>query len=198
METPICVADAKTIIDHIHDIRRWIYAGQLRLVVPSSSRSYRTLFAPSLLKSFVAYEHVEQLYQKSTEQKPTTKGNSRPRSLGKPVKKEYPTFDINPRVTKDFLSRLKAWKDEDPTSEARQFFHEKENHDAVSFQQPNEQYTPWKDLEVEEEKPEIPEDRPATWADALRRKQNLANGTSGNSDVSKGRHQNPSQSLSPC
>ena len=63
-------------------------------------------------------------------------------------------------------------------SEQRAFFQEKENHEAVEFQQPAEQYTPWKDSETEEEKPEPILDRPATWAEALRRKQAVANGTS--------------------
>lgn len=56
----------------------------------------------------------------------------------------------------------------------------------MSFQRPNEQYTPWKDVEVEEEKPQTADDRPTTWAEALRRKQNLANGTGTNPQVQKG------------
>lgn len=37
METPICIADAKTLVEHIHAIKSWIYNGQLRLVVPTGS-----------------------------------------------------------------------------------------------------------------------------------------------------------------
>ena len=78
------------------------------------------------------------------------------------------------------------WKEEEPVSEQRDFFQEKENHGAVSFQQPGEQYTPWKDVEIEEETPQVADDRPTTWAEALRRKQNLANGMNENVQEHKG------------
>lgn len=39
METPICVIDAKTLVDRIQDVKRWIYNGQLHLVVPLSSET---------------------------------------------------------------------------------------------------------------------------------------------------------------
>ena len=81
-------------------------------------------------------------------------------------------------MTREYLARLRNRKEQDADSEQRLFFQEKENHDAVHFQQPNEQYTPWKDLDVDEEKPEAMEGPPASWAEALRRKQNLANGIS--------------------
>lgn len=161
METPICVLDAKTLVDHIQDLKKWIYDGRLRLVVPSCT-----------------IEQVEQLYQKSVEPKPTTQEAPRPRTLGKPPKKEHPAFDINPRVAREYLGRLKHRKDQDAGSEQRLFFQETENHEAVCFQQPNEHYTPWKDLDVEEDKPEAIEGPPTSWAEALRRKQNLANGVS--------------------
>ena len=89
-------------------------------------------------------------------------------------------------MARAFLTRLKAWKDEDAASEPRVFFQEKENHDAVEFQQPAEQYTPWKDSELEEEKPQPIPDRPATWAEALRKKQNLASGVSENAQAVRG------------
>ena len=135
-----------------------------------------------------AFEAVEQLYQKSIEVKPTPQEPSRPRSIGRPLRKEYPAFDINPRVARAFLTRLKAWKEEDAVNEQRDFISEKENHGAVEFQEPNEQYTPWKDLEIEEETPEPVMDRPTTWAEALRRKQNLANGISDSSESPKGEY----------
>lgn len=160
METPICVIDAKTLVDHIQDLKNWIYSGQLRLVVPTCT-----------------IEQVEQLYQKSIEPKPTAQEAPRPRSLGKPPKKEYPAFDINPRVAREYLGRLKYRKEQDADSEQRVFFQDQENHDAIRFQQPNQQYTPWKNLDVEEEKPEAIEGPPTSWAEALRRKQNMANGT---------------------
>lgn len=88
-------------------------------------------------------------------------------------------------MAREYLGRLKHRKDQDAGSEQRLFFQETENHEAVRFQQPNEQYTPWKDLDVEEDKPEAIEGPPTSWAEALRRKQNLANGVSEKS-VSKG------------
>ena len=133
----------------------------------------------------LAIEQVEQLYLKSIEPKPTTQEVHRSRSSGKPPKKDHPAFDINPRVAREYLGRLKNRKEKDADSEQRAFFQEKENHEAVRFQQSNEQYTPWKDLDLEEEKPEAVEGPPTSWAEALRRKQNLANGSSEQS-VSKG------------
>lgn len=135
-----------------------------------------------------AFETVEQLYQKSIEVKPTPQEPSRPRSIGRPLRREYPAFDINPRVARAFLTRLKAWKEEDAVHEQRDFISEKENHGAVEFQGSNEQYTPWKDIEVEDEIPEPVMDRPTTWAEALRRKQNLANGISDSSESPKGQY----------
>ena len=88
-------------------------------------------------------------------------------------------------MAREYLGRLKTRKEQDADSEQRVFFHENENYEAVHFQQPNEQYTPWKDLDVEEEKPEAVEGPPTTWAEALRRKQNMANGQLEKS-VSKG------------
>lgn len=119
------------------------------------------------------------------ELKPTTKEAPRSRSLGKPPKKEYPAFDINPRVAREYLGRSKNRKEQDADSEQRVYFQETENNEALHFQQSNEQYTPWKDLDAEEEKPEALEGPPASWAEALRRKQNLANGIS-EKMVSKG------------
>ena len=88
-------------------------------------------------------------------------------------------------MAREYLGRLKNRKEKDADSDQRAFFQEKENHEAVRFQQANEQYTPWKDLDLEEEKPEAVEGPPTSWAEALRRKQNLANGSSEQS-VSKG------------
>ena len=81
-------------------------------------------------------------------------------------------------MAREYLGRLKNRKEQDADMEQQLFFQEKENHDGVRFQKPDEQYTPWKDLDVEEEKPEAVEGPPTSWAEALRRKQNLANGVS--------------------
>ena len=88
-------------------------------------------------------------------------------------------------MAREYLGRLKNRKEQDADSEQRVFLHENEKYEAVHFQQSNEQYTPWKDLDVEEEKPEAVEGPPTTWAEALRRKQNMANGQLEKS-VSKG------------
>lgn len=87
-------------------------------------------------------------------------------------------------MAREYLGRLKSRKEQDADSEQRVFFQQTENHEAVRLQQPNEQYTPWKDLDVEEDKPEAIEGPPTSWAEALRRKQNLANGIE--KSVSKG------------
>ena len=139
----------------------------------------------SLTKGTLAIVQVEQLYQKSVEPKPTTQEVPRNRSSGKPPKKEYPAFDINPCVAWEYLRRLKSRKEQDADSEQRAFFQKKENHDAIHFQQQSEQYTPWKDLDPEEEKPKVIEGPPTSWSDALQRRQNQANGSSGQS-LSKG------------
>ena len=88
-------------------------------------------------------------------------------------------------MAREYLGRLKNRKEQDPGSEQRVFFQETEHHEAVQFQQPNEHYTPWKDVEVEEEKPAAVEGPPMSWAETLRKNQNPANGTSEKS-TSKG------------
>ena len=120
-------------------------------------------------------ENVDQLYLKSTEPKPTVKDAPKPKATGKPTKKEYPTFDTNPKIARAFLTRLQAGKDYETGPLGRPIYEVEENHGAVHFSKSTEQYTPWKDVEEVEEKVEIPEDRPESWADKLRRKQNMAN-----------------------
>lgn len=96
-------------------------------------------------------------------------------------------FDINPRVAKEFLARLNAGKEQIPGPLQRPIWDLEEKHAAVDFQQSHEQYTPWKDVEETEEKVDSPaEERPATWAEALRRKQILANGIVEKNHVPKG------------
>lgn len=58
----------------------------------------------------------------------------------------------------------------------REFYRERENHDAVDFQRSNEQYAAWKASDTEEEEVEPIVVPPTTWAEALRRKTNLARG----------------------
>jgi len=121
--------------------------------------------------------------------KPTAPEPARPRSFGRPPKKEYPAFDINPRMARDFLTRLKTWKEsDDSTSVQREFYRRKENHDVVDFQGPSEQYAQWKDSDLEEEEVQPVVAPPTSWAEALRRKTNLANGISEEFQVPKGKH----------
>ncbi|KAL9130674.1 MAG: hypothetical protein Q9217_001201 [Psora testacea] len=163
METAICITDGTTLVDHIHEIKSWIYDGQLRLIVPSST-----------------VENVEQLYQKSIEPKLPAKEATNLKSLVKLTKKEYPTFDANPRIAKAFLERVKAGKDYETGQLGRPIYEEEEKHAAVHFAQANEHYTPWKHIEEYEVKTESPTDGQGSWADKLRKKPSLANGTAAN------------------
>ena len=181
MENPICVTDAQTFIDHVHEFKNWIYEGQLHLIVPPSCRSTTI---PESVSPYLHYhavpENVEQLYQKSVEPKPIQKEASKPKATGKPAKREFPVFDTNPKIARAYIARLQAGKDHETGPLGRPIYVKEEKHEAVHFAQPNEQYTPWKDVEEIEEKIEIHEDRPESWADKLRRKQNMANGITEN------------------
>ncbi|KAI4159692.1 MAG: hypothetical protein LQ342_006385 [Letrouitia transgressa] len=158
MDTLICVIDAATLVDHIHDIKSWTYEGRIRLVVPLS-----------------AVVTVDQLFQKSKEPQPKREEPKRPKSGGRPVRKEYPTFDINPEVVKEFLGRVRAG----------------EKNDAVDFQytvdiqKETEQYSPWKYLEAEEEVNMNGGKRPTSFAQALQKQslEKIANGTPGKGPV---------------
>ena len=177
METPICVTDAQTFVDHVHDIKGWIYSGQLRLIT-SSSRKLTSPIDASFRETYrrPVPENVDLLYQKSIEPKPVPKEAPKPKAVGKPAKKEYPAFDANPRIAKAFFARLQAGKGYETGHLGRPIYEEEESHGAVHFAQANEQYTPWKDVEDVEEKSAVPENHQETWADKLRRKQNAANG----------------------
>ncbi|KAG8533027.1 uncharacterized protein KY384_001810 [Bacidia gigantensis] len=179
MESPICVIDAQTFVDHIHVIKSWLYDGQLRLIVPSSRKSFAT---PSLSSTHLlpVSENVDQLYQKSIEPKPTPKETPRPKAPGKPTKKEYPTFDANPKIAKAYLARIQAGKDYETGDHGRPIYEKEENHGSVHFVQPMEQYSPWKDVDDYEEKTDLPSDRAESWAEKLRRKQNVVNGNAEN------------------
>ena len=138
------------------------------------------LYPPSLvfkaLISLIVSETVDQLYQKSIEPKPTPKDAPKPKAPSKPTKKEHPAFNINPKIAKGFLDRLQAGKEFETGHLGRPIYEEEENHAAVHFAPAQEQYSQWKDIEEYEEKVEVPSDRAESWADKLRRKQNIANG----------------------
>lgn len=134
----------------------------------------------------IAREEVSRLHEKSIEQKQTAQEQSRPKSSGKTARKEQPAFDINPKIANEYLARIEAGKEGKAVIKERPLYVAEESQDAVLFQNPSEVYTPWKDVPLVEEKKELPEDRPATWADAARKKSNLPNGASGNPSNPKG------------
>lgn len=105
-------------------------------------------------------ENVKQLSAKEKylqEQRDTT--TSERRSAGKPARREQPAYDNNPKVTLEFLERFQA-----------------QSPGAVLFQQSGEEYSPWKEVEIPPERKDFKEERPATFAQAARYKQNVANG----------------------
>ncbi|KAL8794344.1 MAG: hypothetical protein Q9195_003041 [Heterodermia aff. obscurata] len=101
-------------------------------------------------------ESVEKIYQKSIEPKPEPKEPARPKASGRPAK-VHPAFDINPRVVREFLDRCRV----------------EENKLGVEFQQETEQYTPWKNLQEQEEEQKAPDAKPAGYAAALLKKLNI-------------------------
>ena len=139
-----------------------------------------TCLLQCLLKSLIAVENLEHLYQRSIEPKPTAKEAAKPKVGVKAAKKEYLAFDANPRVAKAFLERVKAGKDYETGHLGRPIYEEEENHGAIHFPQVIEQYTPWKHVEDHEERTESPAARQISWADKLRKKPSLANGSVGN------------------
>ena len=116
---------------------------------------------PSPLTLSIAIDRVDQQYRKSLEPKPEPEKAARPKSGGKPAK-VYPTFDISPRVAKEFLERLK----------------QEESKPIVDFQKDEERYTTWKNMEIQEEqekqKQKSAEGKPATFAAALLAKLNIS------------------------
>jgi len=118
----------------------------------------------------LAVDRVDQIYRKSTEPKSEPEKAARPKSGGKPAK-IYPTFDISPCVAKEFLERSK----------------QEESKLLVDFQKEEEQYTTWKNLEIQEEqeKQKNAEGKPATFAAALLAKLNIAEATA---QVPKGQY----------
>ena len=177
METPYCVIDAITLVDHIHEIKKWVYNGQIRLVVPLSSMFSTSSSSLRTTHCSKASERIEQLCQRSIEQKPKPQEPARPKSSGKTARKEHPPFDINPRLTKAFLAWLQRDKQENWDPEIPF---------AVEFQQANEVYTPWKLAEEQGGKRDgSPDKGPTTFAQAVA-KANLARQVQGNGEATKG------------
>lgn len=142
METTTCVIDANTLIDHIHEVKALVYDGHIQLCVPLSTIDY-----------------VDEIWKKSLEPKPEPEKAARPKSGGKPAR-VFPTFDISPRIAKEFLERSKQ--------DGKKL--------AVEFQKEEEQFTVWKNLEIreEQERQKNADGKPATFAAALLAKLNTA------------------------
>lgn len=164
-ETVTCVIDANTLIDNIHQIKALIYDGHIQLCVPLSS-TFERLLEASVADSWIAVDHVDHIYRKSIEKSSEPEKAARPKFGGKPSR-VYPTFDISPRVTKEFLERSKE--------NLEKLSKEDSENSAVVFQKEEEQYTPWKNLELQEEQERQKNaEKPATFAAALLAKLNIA------------------------
>ena len=90
------------------------------------------------------------------------------KSTGKSARRVQPTYDNNPRVTLEFLNRLRA-----------------ENGDGLVFQREGEEYSPWQRTQTPPRR-QVQEERPATFAEAVRHRLNASNGTSGAPGATKG------------
>lgn len=90
------------------------------------------------------------------------------KSSGKSARREQPIYDNNPRVTWEFLNRLRA-----------------ENGGGLLFQSQGEEYSPWQRDQTPPPR-QVQEERPATFAEAVRHKLNATNGTSGAPGATKG------------
>ena len=157
LQVQTCVVDVETLIEHIHGIKKLVYDGRIRVLVPLTStyRSFLHLYCAGA-NSYLAVESAEKIYKKSIEPKPEPKEAVRPKSSGRP-NKVYPTFDINPHVAREFIDRCKA----------------EESKLGVEFQKEAEEYTPWKNLKEQEEKQKASEAKPAGYAAALLAKLNI-------------------------
>ncbi|KAL8905251.1 MAG: hypothetical protein Q9207_002760 [Kuettlingeria erythrocarpa] len=144
---PICVVDATTLVDHIHEIKSFVYQRRVCLVVPQH-------VSTPLEQKFASLSD-----EATKKQKPSKPEPQRPRSSGrltkgeKSSKAEHPAMDINPLVAGEFLSR----------------FSSDETQRHVEFQKESEQYSQWRLLELEEESKKAHENKPTSFAQAARK-----------------------------
>ena len=82
-------------------------------------------------------------------------------------------FDINLQVAEEFLVRQKIQG-------------ELQNH--ITFQQPSEEYSLWKGVEVAVGKKDSKEDGPTTWAQAALTNLQIKSGSSATVDTPKGQY----------
>ncbi|MCJ1306461.1 hypothetical protein MMC25_000103 [Agyrium rufum] len=163
MSKLICVVDAKVLVDKIQAFKDLVYAGDIRLVIPICTS-----------------EKVEQIYQSSLQLKEAQKELPSKRSSYKALarKEQQPLFDINPRITREFLQRAQAQTDNTVS-------------DAVTFQLPYEQFTQWREEEEKALKAlkarQAPEQPPSSFAEALLRKLNIVEDDGGSKAPAKPR-----------
>ena len=129
-------------------------------------------WARVLLTILIAIERVEKLYQiKKEEQEVKALDPPKKRSSWKNVRKEHPAFDINLQVALEFFKRMEA----------------EESTTSITFQKISEEYSPWKGVEIQQERVQTKEGRPSTFAQALA-KSNVVNGSSGVANTPKGQY----------
>ncbi|KAL8757657.1 MAG: hypothetical protein Q9184_004153 [Pyrenodesmia sp. 2 TL-2023] len=144
---PICVVDATTLVEHIHEIKSFVYQGRICLVVPQR-------ISTPLEQKFASLSE-----EATKKQKPSKPDPQRPRSSGrlakveKSSKAEPSAVDINPLVAGEFLSRFRS----------------DETQKQVEFQSESEQYSQWRLLELEEESKKANENKPTSFAQAARK-----------------------------
>lgn len=95
-------------------------------------------------------------------------GDAQKKSPAKSARREQPTYDNNPGVTWEFLNRLRA-----------------ENVEGLVFQRQGEQYSPWQRVQIPPQR-QVQEERPATFAEAVRHQLNATNGTPGAPGATQG------------
>ncbi|KAL8664093.1 MAG: hypothetical protein Q9168_007977 [Polycauliona sp. 1 TL-2023] len=142
MDQLICIIDATTLVENIQEIKRLVLQDQIRLVVPLCT-------ATALERKYANFK------EEANKKPPRQVEPQRPRPSGKQAKVEPPAFDLNPFVAGEFLARLRS-----------------REQSTVEFQKDNEEYSPWKLMESEEEIRNTAENRPATFAQAVQ-KQNI-------------------------
>lgn len=116
-----------------------------------------------------ALENIKPICDKETEnRKQQLYALQHQKPNGKSARREQPTYDNNPRVTLEFLERLRAGSG-----------------NGLVFQNPGEEYSPWQRDQTPPPR-KVQEERPTTFAEAVRHKLNATNGTSGTQGATKG------------
>jgi hypothetical protein len=167
MEIVTFVVDCTTLVNNIHNLKKWVYEGDIRLFVPICSM-LSPIPLDFLSNEATAWEAAEQQYKASLIPASKLKESTTKRVPGKAARKDYPLFDINPRTAWEFLSRANT----------------DNGVPGVSFQVQEQEFTQWKEDEQKLQKAESPPAAPTSFAEALLRKLNInddedANGSKG-------------------